>query len=77
MRELKKASSAWVHDELQVRLFAWQEGYAAFAVSASAVTEVQCYIQNQEEHHRQRSSREEIELLLKRSGVAYDPKYLD
>ena len=55
----------------------WQEGYAALTVSASAVTEVQRYIQNQEEHHRQRSFREELELLLKRSGVEYDPKYLD
>ncbi len=77
MRELKKASSAWVHDELHIHAFAWQEGYAAFTVSASAMAEVQHYIQNQEEHHRQRSSREELELLLKRSGVEYDPKYLD
>ncbi len=77
MRELKKASSAWVHDELKIRPFAWQKGYAAVTVSASAVSEVQRYIQNQEEHHRQRSFREELELLLKHSGVAYDPKYLD
>ena len=34
MRELKKASSAWVHEQIGVRTFAWQEGYAAFTVSA-------------------------------------------
>lgn len=31
MRELKKTTSAWVHDELGVEEFAWQEGYAASA----------------------------------------------
>ena len=43
MRELKKASSAWVHDEIGTR-FGWQEGYAAFTVSPSARPEVQSYI---------------------------------
>ena len=27
MRELKKASSIWVHKEVGLRSFAWQEGY--------------------------------------------------
>jgi REP element-mobilizing transposase RayT len=36
MRELKKASSSWVHDEIGLQMFAWQEGYAAFTVSATA-----------------------------------------
>jgi REP element-mobilizing transposase RayT len=36
MRELKKASSMWVHEEIGFRRFAWQEGYAAFTVSATA-----------------------------------------
>src|SRR5258706_16402439 len=35
MRELKKASSVWVHEEIG-EAFAWQEGYAAFTVSAPA-----------------------------------------
>jgi putative transposase len=37
MRELKKASSIWVHEEIgSSQMFAWQEGYAAFTVSATA-----------------------------------------
>src|SRR5262245_11382166 len=32
MRELKKASSAWAHDKIGSRTFAWQEGSAAFTV---------------------------------------------
>lgn len=29
MRELKKSTSAWVHDEIGLAKFAWQEGYGA------------------------------------------------
>ena len=77
MRELKKASSIWVHDEIQLRSFAWQEGYAAFTVSASGLEEVRRYIENQEEHHRERNFRDELKILLQRSGVKFDERYLD
>ncbi len=76
MRELKKSSSAWAK-ESKSRDFQWQEGYAAFTVSASAIKTVQQYIANQEAHHRVRSFREELVELLEKSGVAYDPRYLD
>jgi len=36
MRELKKSSSSWVHDEIGAKKFAWQEGYSAFTVSPTA-----------------------------------------
>ena len=44
MRELKKASSTWAHEEIGARAFAWQEGYAAFNVSATARDAVKNYI---------------------------------
>ena len=77
MRELKKASSVWVHDEIRLDSFAWQAGYAAFTVSATARDAVKTYIANQEEHHRVKSFREELIEMLERTGVEYDPKYLD
>jgi REP element-mobilizing transposase RayT len=77
MRELKKASSIWVHGDMSRPEFVWQEGYAAFTVSASAVDEVRRYIENQEEHHRERSFREELVIMLQRSGVKFDERYLD
>jgi Transposase IS200 like len=58
MRELKKASSAWAHNLIGVSRFAWQEGYAAFTVSATARPSVQRYIANQELHHLKRTFRE-------------------
>lgn len=77
LRELKKASSVWVHEQIGLPTFAWQEGYAAFTVSATARQAVQAYIANQEEHHRTRSFREELIGMLERAGIEYDPKYLD
>ena len=76
LREIKAISSRWVHDEIREAGFAWQEGYGAFTVSASQCEEVRVYIERQEEHHRKRTFQEEYELLLRRSGVAYDPKHL-
>ena len=77
MRELKKASSTWVHEEVGLRSFAWQEGYAAFTVSATSREAVRSYIANQEEHHRVKSFREELVEMLNKAGIEYDPKYLD
>jgi REP element-mobilizing transposase RayT len=77
MRELKKSSSVWVHEQIGARAFAWQEGYAAFTVSASARSAVQSYIANQEEHHRKKTFREELVEMLERAGVEYDHRYLD
>jgi REP element-mobilizing transposase RayT len=77
LRELKKASSIWVHDEIGDKRFAWQEGYAAFTVSATSREGVRHYIANQEEHHRVKSFREELILMLEKSGIEYDAKYLE
>jgi hypothetical protein len=76
MRELKKASSVWVHDEIGAGNFSWQEGYSAFTVSP-AREQVRRYIKRQEEHHRTKSFREELIELLEKSGIEYDPRYLD
>lgn len=76
VRELKKASSVWVHGEIGVRSFAWQDGYAAFTISATSCKGVQRYIRNQQEHHRKRSFREEVEEMLVKAGVTFDPRYL-
>jgi len=77
LRELKKASSAWVHEEMGLPSFAWQEGYAAFTVSATSRKAVQYYIDRQEEHLRVKSFREELIEMLDKAGIEYNPKYLD
>ena len=77
MRDLKKSSSAWVHDEIGLKTFSWQEGYAAFTVSATSRDGVKSYIANQAEHHKQKLFRDELIELLNKAGVEFDERYLD
>jgi putative transposase len=76
VRELKKASSVWAIENHE-RRFSWQEGYAIFSVSASMCGVVKDYIGNQEEHHRKRDFRGELELLLNNHGIEFNPEYLE
>ena len=77
MRDLKRGSSSWVHSDVHLKTFAWQEGYAAITVSPSALDDVRHYIENQEEHHRHRSSGEELKLLLDRAGIRYEARFFE
>jgi hypothetical protein len=77
VRELKKASSAWMHREIRNEQFAWQEGYAAFTVGATSRGAVKRYIASQVEHHRTRTYREELVSLLRRAGIEFDERFLD
>jgi REP element-mobilizing transposase RayT len=76
VREVKKASTVWVHDEIGRTKFRWQDGYGAFAVSKRDIDAVREYIRNQEEHHRSRTFQEEYLDLLKELGIAYDERYV-
>ena len=77
MRDLKRGSSSWIHSDVPLKTFAWQEGYAAITVSPSGVDEIRRYIADQEEHHRKRSSREELLLILERAGIKYDSRFFE
>lgn len=76
VRELKKASTSWVREEIGLRDFAWQEGYAAFTVGWREREIVRGYIDAQEEHHGSRSYAEEVVVLLNDHGVDFDLKFL-
>jgi len=71
---IKSNSSRWANEEGYK--IAWQQGYAAFSVSASIVPAVIRYIQNREAHHRKISFDEEFLLLLRKHGVEFDPKFV-
>ena len=74
---IKGGSSKWVHDTFRdAEKFAWQEGYGAFSVSMSQAEKTIAYINNQKEHHRKRSFREEFVEFLTRHSIEYDPRYI-
>jgi len=75
MRELKKATSVWARENHEPE-FAWQDGYAAFTVSASKRAVVREYIENQEAHHAKRDFVSELKELLEKHEVEYNERYL-
>jgi putative transposase len=76
VKNVKGISSKWLNERpgAPAGSFHWQVGYGAFSVSASKVPEVRAYILNQEEHHRKVSFQTEYMALLKKHGIAFDPK---
>ncbi len=56
--------------------FSWQAGYGIFSLGQSQLLILLQYIDNQEEHHRTKSFKEELLELLEKYGVEYDEKYL-
>ena len=75
MRKWKSLSSGWVHKSMPDNLeFAWQTGYAAFSVSRSSADRVAAYIDNQVEHHKHLTFKEEFVAFLERHRVQYDPE---
>ncbi len=77
VRALKKAATGWVKDEHGLSDFAWQEGYACISVSPQDKPKLVRYIENQMEHHRAISSKDELVEILKEAGIEFDASYLE
>ena len=56
--------------------FSWQAGYGAFSYSRSQVKVVAEYIMNQEEHHRNKTFREEYLEMLQKFEIEFKEEYL-
>jgi REP element-mobilizing transposase RayT len=69
VRAMKVNSSKSINDA--GHLFAWQQGYGCFSVSASSLEKVRSYIQRQEEHHRKHSFENEFKTLLEKHGIKF------
>lgn len=72
-KNLKGESSNWINDNnILSGKFRWQRGYGAFSVSASQLDIVKRYVNNQDEHHRRKSFKEEYEEWAKKYGILND-----
>ena len=76
MREIKSASSRWMHETCGVENFEWQEGYGAFSIGMAQLSATLEYIARQEEHHRRRDFQSEFLAILKKHRIEYDPQYI-
>lgn len=74
---LKGNSSKWINEQRMLPgRFEWQRGYGAFSVSKSMKATVSNYIANQEEHHKNRTYKEEYLRMLQNQEIVYDPRYV-
>jgi REP element-mobilizing transposase RayT len=77
VRDVKADSSNFVNANKFVHgRFSWQEGYGAFSYGHSQLDTIIRYIQNQEQHHRRRSFRDEYLTLLRKFDIAFEEKYV-
>jgi REP element-mobilizing transposase RayT len=76
VKDIKVASSKWVHEQIGHRDFSWQGGYCAITVSPSQLPGVKRYIENQMEHHAVKTTRDEYVEIIDAAGIEYEAKYL-
>ena len=77
VREIKKASSSYIKEKNFSKVpFKWQEGFGAFSYSHSQLTDVIQYIENQKEHHRKKTFKEEYLAFLKAFEIEFKNEYL-
>ena len=77
VREVKKASSSFIKEKQFSKLkFQWQEGFGAFSYSHSQLGDVIRYIENQKEHHKKKTFKEEYLEFLKAFEIEFKNEYL-
>ena len=74
---VKASSSSFGKERSANPAFAWQSGYAAFAVSESQVPKVREYIRRQKEHHRKTTYEQEVREICRRHGIVIDESFFE
>lgn len=76
VKQIKGSSSHWINqNNLTSTKFSWQTGFGVFSVSESKVNTVANYVQNQKEHHKNKSFVEEYNDLIKLHSQAHIVKF--
>src|SRR5690606_14471030 len=64
---IKGESAHWINKEnLTIKKFEWADEYFAVSVSESLLDKVKEYISNQEEHHKNKSFKEEYDEFIRK-----------
>lgn len=75
--DIKRSSSLYINDQKVLRgNFAWQDGYGAFSYSKSHLNNIYEYIQNQKNHHKKRTFKEEYVDMLEKFDIEFKKEYL-
>ncbi|MCK9448775.1 MAG: IS200/IS605 family transposase [Bacteroidales bacterium] len=77
MYHVKRSSSMWINKHKLTKVhFSWQDGFGAFSLGKAQLQEKIRYIENQKEHHKVVSFREEYVRFLEEYDIQYDERYI-
>lgn len=77
IREVKKSSNEFINqNKLSIINFQWQNGYGAFSYNHSSLDYIIKYINNQKEHHKKQSFKEEYKQFLTLFQIDHKDEYL-
>lgn len=77
VRDIKANSSRFIDEKKWINgIFEWQTGYGAFSVGKDGLESVIKYIENQEQHHQNKSFKDEYIAILRESDIVFDMKYI-
>ncbi len=72
IRELKSYSTGWMKKEGNPD-FGWQEGYGGFSYGKSQIPAITKYVENQKNHHKKKTFKDELEDIKLKWGVNWHP----
>src|SRR5712671_5174126 len=77
VKEIKADSTNFINRKKWVRgRFSWQEGYGAFSYGHSQLDTIVRYIQNQEQHHKSSSFKNEYLSLVRKYEIPFEENYV-
>lgn len=78
VKDIKLATSSKIKEENWFPDFSyWQAGYSAFTYSIHSKENLMIYVANQEAHHQDVSSLDEMKGLLKDNKIDFNERYLE
>lgn len=77
VREIKKSSNIFIKEKKFTAFkFDWQVGFGAFSYSHSQLSNVIRYIENQKEHHKKKTFKEEYFAFLNAFDIEFKEEYV-
>ncbi len=77
VRDIKANSSRFINEKGWIKgKFQWQHGFGAFSYSHSQLDTIINYINNQEEHHKKKTFREEYISFLEHFHIDFKTEYI-
>ncbi len=76
VRDIKLGATSFIKEKKIFPDFdGWQNGYGAFTYNIDSKDNLVMYVKNQEEHHKTKSSADELRQMLDEFGIEFNEKY--